>query len=199
MIKLKDILKENYFLTKFEKSTNRKYFNDDLANLNETMTYKQLLSFVDNGRKERASHVNVRSIPVSTENGNESWNFRYKSNPSVTDKPFRGSIVFLKEVKSTTDAQNTPVRVDCSCEDFKFRWAYNDTAKGASEVGLDSLNKNNGRKPTPAYDFGIGLCKHLTALNKYLMTTIKKTKKSNLFEALDDITKTPSFNVNYND
>lgn len=167
--------------------------------IKENMTYKQLMSYADDGRKDRAATVRVRSIPVSTENGAESWNFRYKSNPSVTDQPFQGSIQFFKEVKSSDDAQNMPVKVDCGCQDFKFRWAYNDTQNDASQVGQDSLNKAINRKPTPAYDFGVGLCKHLIALQRFLQTKIAGTKKNNIFEALDEVSKQKNFNIEYND
>ncbi len=170
--------------------------------LKENMTYDELLKLTTDDRKERASDVNVRSLPISMDENREQWNFRYKSSPTTTttDKPFKGAITFLKgEVGSKDDATKLECKVDCSCEDFMYRFAYNDAAKGASKVGPDSLSGCINRKPKPAYDYGEGLCKHLTALGKYLRTKITSTKKSNLFEAIGEVAKQGPFNVEYYD
>ena len=170
--------------------------------VNETMTYKELLSLTTDDRKERAANVNVRSIPVSVEEGQEQWNFRYKSSPqtTVTDEPFEGHILFLKgEVEKGDNAMDLECKVDCGCPDFMYRFAYNDTQKGASDVGPDSLSGCANRRPKPAYDYGEGLCKHLTALGRYLRTKIAATKKSNLFEAINDVAGQGPFNITYYD
>lgn len=179
--------------------------------LNENLTYSELLKLtndgekkrgIENGREDRAKNVRVRSLPVSMDGNQEQWNFRYKSSPetTVTDKPFKGAITFIKgEVDSDDDAQKLECKVDCQCEDFMYRFAYNDAAKGASEVGPDSLNKCINQKPQPAYDYGEGLCKHLIALGKYLSTKVESTKKSNLFEAIGDVARQGPFNIEYYD
>ncbi len=170
--------------------------------MEENMTYEDLLKLTTDDRKKRAVNVNVRSLPVSMDENMESWNFRYKSTPqtTITDKPFKGKITFLKgEVGPDDDAQKLECKVDCECPDFMYRFAYNDTAKGASNVGNDSLSGCINRRPKPAYDFGEGLCKHLIALGKYLKTKIEATKKSNLFEAVDEVSKQGPFNIEYYD
>jgi hypothetical protein len=170
--------------------------------LKETMTYKELLALTTPERKERAANVRVRSIPVSIEEGLEQWNFRYKSSPqtTVTDEPFEGHITFLKgRVERSDDAMNLECKVDCSCPDFMYRFAYNDTQKGASDIGPDSLSGCINRKPKPAYDYGEGLCKHLAALRRYLQTKILATRRSNLFEAIGDVAKQGPFNITYYD
>lgn len=170
--------------------------------LKEEMSYNDLLKLTDKGRKARAKDVKPRSIPVSLEDGKESWNFRYKSDPSVTEKPFQGSIQFFKEIKrsDTENVADLPCKVDCGCPDFMYRWAWNDMAQDASKIGPKSLSKCINRRPKPAYDYGEGLCKHLTALAGYLRTKIQATQKSNLFEAMSDVAKThPNFNVEYYD
>ena len=89
-------------------------------------------------RKEPAN-VTARSLDVSMDGGNEQWNFRYKSSPqtTVTDKPFRGSITFLKgEFEEGDDATKLECKVDCGCPDFMYRFAYNDTAKGTRRPAL---------------------------------------------------------------
>lgn len=170
--------------------------------LREDMSYDDLLKLTTPERKERASNVNVRSLPVSVNEEKERWNFRYKTSPknTVTDKPFRGSITFLKgELHQNDDAEKVMCKVDCECPDFMYRFAYNDTAKGASQIGKDSLNKALNRRPKPAYDEGEGLCKHLVALGRFLKTKIDTTKKNNIFEAINEVGKQGPFNVNYYD
>lgn len=185
---------------KFKLSTIKKRLKT--RSLREDMSYDDLLKLTTPERKERSSDVNVRSLPVSVNEEKERWNFRYKSSPktTVTDQPFRGSITFMKgELHQNDDAEKVMCKVDCECPDFMYRFAYNDTAKGASQIGKDSLNKALNRKPKPAYDEGEGLCKHLIALGRFLKTQIAATKKSNLFEAIGDVGRRGPFNVTYYD
>jgi len=182
--------------------------------IDETMTYNDLSALADKSprgadgktRPERAPTVRVRSIPVSLEDGKESWNFRYSSNPSNTavdaKEPLRGSIEFFKEIqdRDRENAADLPCKVDCNCRDFRYRWAYNDYAQNASKIGPDSLNKCINRSPKPAYDLGEGLCKHLIALERYLRTRIRATGKSNLFEAMNEVARSNrNFNIEYYD
>jgi len=171
-------------------------------NLSEDMSYNDLLKLTTPERKDRAANVTARSLPVSTENGLETWNFRYKSSPqtTVTDKPFRGSISFIKgKVGQNNDAMKMKCKVDCSCPDYLYRWAYNNYSNGAGEIGTNSLNKCANRSPKSVYNEGNGLCKHLVALGRFLKTKIQATKKSNLFEMMDDVTNRGPFNINYYD
>jgi len=177
--------------------------------LDEEMSYDQLLKLTDKtpkspedgtSRIDRSKNVRARSIPVSTEENKEQWNFRYKSNPSVTNKPFEGNIMFLKgEVGNKDDAAQLQCKVDCSCPDYRYKFAYNNFKQGAGEIGPNSLNKCINRSPQPAYDIGEGLCKHLVALRGYLQTKIKSTQKSNLFEAINEVAKQGPFNITYYD
>lgn len=196
---------------------NCEYLQDDVTrkeeilqkNVSENLTYDQLLKLTDKTpqspedgttRIDRAKNVRARSIPVTTEENMEQWNFRYKSNPSVTEKPFEGNITFLKgQVDSKDDAAQLECKVDCGCPDYRYKFAYNNFKQGAGEIGPDSLNKCINRAPQQAYDIGEGLCKHLTALRGYLQTKISSTRKSNLFEAVSDVAKQGPFNITYYD
>ena len=175
----------------------------------ENMTYDELLKLTDKtpkspedgtSRMDRSKNVRSRSIPVSVEENMEQWNFRYKSNPSVTKKPFEGTITFLKgEVDKGDDAMELECKVDCGCPDYMYKFAYNNTKQGAGQIGPDSLNKCINRSPQPAYNIGEGLCKHLVALRGYLQTKIASTQKSNLFEAINEVAKQGPFNITYYD
>jgi hypothetical protein len=189
-----------------------KYKISDLkGKLTENMTYDELLRLTadtprspDDGtnRIERSKNVRVRSIPVSVEEGLEQWNFRYRSAPGTGNpgKPLEGHITFVKgEVGRNDSAEDLDVKVDCSCRDYKYKFAHNNFKQGAGDIGPDSLNQAINRPPKPAYDIGEGLCKHLTALSKYLQTQIKTTQRSNLFEALRDVARRGPFNITYYD
>jgi len=184
------------------------HFTDDVTrketelreSLNENMTYQDLLDLTTPERKERAKTARVRSLPISTDGDNERWNFRYKCYPGVTNTPFKGSITFLKgEFEEGDDATKLECKVDCGCQDFRYRFAYNDTEDGASQIGDKSLNKCINRRPQPAYNYGKGLCKHLTALQRYLTTTVSSMGRSNLFESIGEIAKRGPFNIEYYD
>jgi hypothetical protein len=143
------------------------------------MSFRDLLRGSESGRKQRArTDVNVRPMRVTTIDGNEAWTFSYKSSPSTTGIRWKGYINFLKkDVLSKDSAEDLDCQVDCECPDFRFRYAYNDAQAGASITGPNSLNQNNGKPPRPRNqggvgDYGVGMCKHLIALGKYLRTQI---------------------------
>ena len=155
----------------------------------EELTFRQLFDLSDEARKKRAKSMDVRSLKILPEKDGESWTFSYKSNPSTTGKRHQGYIKFLKgELESGKSAYAMNCIVDCTCPDFKYRYAYNDKQKGASVTGNDSWNKNNGA--TPQYDENkhVGLCKHLISLAEYLKTKLdskKPLKESSSSASLD--------------
>jgi hypothetical protein len=179
--------------------------------LQENMTYDQLLKLTadtprspdtNTNRIDRSKNVRVRSIPVSVEEGMEQWNFRYRSDRTTGDpgEPLQGHITFIKgEVQSKDQAAELECKVDCSCPDYRYKFAHNNFKQGAGDIGPKSLNKAINRSPKPAYDIGEGLCKHLSALSGYLQTKIGHTQKSNLFEAVSDIARQGPFNITYYD
>jgi len=189
VIQLKNLLGRNVAESSLQKE----------ETVTERMSYNDLLRSSEDGRKNRAKTVRARSLPVSTENNKESWNFRYKSNPSRTGNPHQGNIKFFKE--STTDnAADIDCQVDCSCPDFKYRFAYADAKQDASQIGNNSLNKCINRRPAVRNPREIpGMCKHLIALKDYLKTKIDNSSKQRISESLDALTKTPTFNVEYFD
>ncbi len=162
----------------------------------ETLSFSDLLKWSDRPRKIRSKNVRTRSLPVSSTKEGESWNFRYKSYPSTTGLPWQGRIVFLEShEKSMIDH---PCKVDCSCPDYRYKWAYANTDKDASYVGNQSLSKNNGNFPritnptlTP------GLCKHLISLRDFLRTKLKESNQHSLSEGLNYIvSRYPTFELN---
>lgn len=154
--------------------------------LTERMSFRQLLavskSKPDHSRFDRAKFVNAKSLRVKTMDESETWTFSYKSqgDHSTTKMRHQGYVRFFKEnVSSTDNVQDLECMVDCSCPDYRYRWAYNNAKADAGITGANSLNKNNGTpprsrsaKPPGVGDLGEGLCKHLIKLGKYLETSV---------------------------
>lgn len=142
------------------------------------------------GRIERAGTVRVKSRPVSVDDGRESWNFSYKSNPSTTGNRWHGFIQFLKgDMNDGDNAQELECLVNCDCPDYKYVWAYSNKENDAGFTG-QPYNDNNGRPwlasslPSPEHPTDRrtnpnkipGLCKHLIALAGYLETAVDNTQ-----------------------
>lgn len=129
--------------------------------LTETMSFRDLLRRSDSARKDRARHIRTKSLGVTTMDGNEAWRFSYKSDPgwSTTGQRWRGHIIFFKEdVSNKESAMDLQCMSDCSCPDFRYRWAYRNAEAGVAPIGSNSLNQNNGRPPRPYNDLGVGAC-----------------------------------------
>lgn len=143
--------------------------------LNETMSFRDLYAASDPVRISKSqSDVTPRSLRVSSMNDNEAWMFSYKSSPSTTGQRWQGYVRFLKEsVSSTESADDIDCMVNCNCPDFRYRWAYNDAAAGVGEPVPNSWSGNNGQKPQPYNDHGVGACKHILSLGKFLKTNIE--------------------------
>lgn len=147
--------------------------------LTERMSFRDLFRSSDPGRIDRSRDVNTKSLRVTSMDGNEAWTFSYKSNPSTTQQRWQGYVRFLKEDVSHKDrADQLDCMVDCTCPDYRFRWAYNNAKQDAGAIGPGAWNDSNGSAPRPREqggvgDLGPGMCKHLIALGEYLKTNIE--------------------------
>lgn len=147
--------------------------------LNERMSFRDLYRASDPARVDRSREVKSKSLNVTSMDGNEAWTFSYKSNPSTTGQRWQGYVRFLKEDVSRKDrADQLECMVDCTCPDYRFRWAYNNAKQDAGALGPGAWNDSNGRPPRSREqggvgDLGPGMCKHLISLGEYLKTSIE--------------------------
>ncbi len=142
----------------------------------ERMSFDDLMRVSDPKRKERSTGISTKSLLVNSINDREAWKFSYKTNKNenTTGLRHQGYIYFYKDdIKPGDNALKLDCSVDCSCPDYKFRFAYNNAKNDAGELGVNSLNKNNGAPPM--INIGPGLCKHLIALRDYLLTEAEPT------------------------
>jgi hypothetical protein len=170
----------------------------------EQMSFKQLLSRTDGGRRDRGSRMRVRSLAGTANENEEQFNFSYKSSPDhiTTMGPHEGRISFEKDAyvkyKNKRSMDDVMCKVDCSCPDYKYRWAYANAAQDAGEMGTDTLNQCNGSVPRQTNPrLKPSLCKHLVALKDYLRTKLQEND-GGLDERLSKIIKeNPTFVVEY--
>jgi hypothetical protein len=101
---------------------------------------------------------------------------KFKSEPAwnTTGKSWAGYVRLFKDQKANDPKsviQDLNCEVDCSCPDYKYKWAYHNAQAGAGKVGAGSWSGNSGAVPQK-YTQGKGICKHLMALVEYLGTSI---------------------------
>ncbi len=142
-----------------------------LSFLAEEMTFDQLFRYSEPKRVKRSD--TVRGPPLDIKGASDAiyHSFNFKSYPSTTGLRWHGYIKFKKPkfMKPNTPLQHIPCEVDCSCPDFKYRFAWADKQRGAAKIGPQSMNKCINRAPVHTNPANIpGLCKHILAARDYI-------------------------------
>jgi len=98
--------------------------------------------------------------------------FNFKANPSTTGLRHRGYVKFFKPQRrnpKNVPLQNLECLVDCTCPDFRYRWAWANKQRQSSVVGPQSLNQAWNRAPRKTNPKGKpGLCKHILATREHI-------------------------------
>jgi hypothetical protein len=167
--------------------------------LNEVLTYSELMKFSDPARIDRSKKMSVRKMPVTTTSTGRYWNFSYKSDPShitrtaqyPSGRQHKGRILILNQnISKNKNIVDFPCSVSCTCEDYRYKYAYANNDKQSGELGKDSLTKNNGQFPKQTNPYlRPGLCKHLASLKKYLSTKINESAQTSLVDKLNEIAR----------
>jgi hypothetical protein len=163
--------------------------------LTEKMSFKDLLNYVNQARKDKAKKMSVSSLTGTATSTSENWNFSYKSDMShsTTGKRFQGRITYENSdvaKSSNASADDIFCSVDCQCPDYKYRWAYANNNKDAGPMGNDSLNQCNGNRPIQTNPYLTpGLCKHLVSLHDYLKTKLEESNQPTFAEKMNEIVK----------
>ena len=145
----------------------------------EKISFKSLLKRSDPKRIARADDVSTKSLGVRGTDNGENWNFSYKTmgGKSTTGQRHRGMVGFNKQdIEKYNNLLDSPCMINCTCPDFRYRFAYYDNLAGMTPIGRDSLTKNNGQRPSLP-DARVGACKHILALSEYLNTSIESPKE----------------------
>ncbi|MGV0949175.1 MAG: hypothetical protein ACOYB3_00790 [Azonexus sp.] len=144
-----------------------------------TLTYDTLFKRSDPKRIWRAGQVRGPPLEIDAYKDAIFHTFNFKSFPSTTGLRHRGYIKFEKPSHGRPmPSEKIPVVVDCTCPDFRYRWAWANKQRGASRVGSQSLNQAHNRAPRITNPGNkIGLCKHLLAARNYIYGLIQRFDK----------------------
>lgn len=134
----------------------------------ERLTFDQLFSVSEPKRVLRSKTVRGPPLDVDAKKDGVFYNFNFKSFPSTTGKRQKGYIKFFKP-KKKIPLEKVECLVDCTCPDYRYRWAWTNKQRGSSVVGAKSMNQAFNRAPKITNPKGkSGLCKHLLALRDFI-------------------------------
>lgn len=157
----------------------------------EKMTFDQLMRMSEPKRILRSKTVKGPPLKIESYQDKLYYIFNFKSNPSTTGLRHKGFIKFEKPSREKS-LEHVNCLVDCTCPDFKYRWAWADKQRQASKVGANSLNQAINRAPRVTNPSARpGLCKHVLALRDYIYGQISGFTGSgpDVSKALDRLTR----------
>lgn len=163
--------------------------------LQERLTFDRLFRISEPKRVYRSFTVRGPPLEIDTYQDVVYYIFNFKANPSTTGLRHRGYVKFFKPLHR--NPRNVPLQhleclVDCTCPDFRYRWAWADKQRGSSVVGAQSLNQAWNRAPRKTNPKGApGLCKHILATRQYiygLLSSFPGNTPDTAFK-LDQLTK----------
>lgn len=134
----------------------------------EELSFSQLFNLSEPKRVVRSKTVSGPPLELRAFDDAEYHIFNFKSNPSTTGLRHHGYIKLSKPNKSEPLTE-IPCLVDCTCQDYRYRWAWTNKQKGAGKVGQGSMNQALNRAPRITNPTNRpGLCKHILALKDYI-------------------------------
>lgn len=137
--------------------------------IKEVMTFNQMVQNSEPRRIVRSRTVTGPPLDIEAFQDVLYWSFNFKASPSTTGKRHHGYIKFLKPPRPDTPMGDVKCLVDCTCQDFRYRWAWVLKQKGSSRVGPGSMNQAWNQAPRITNPHGqAGICKHILALRDYL-------------------------------
>lgn len=152
----------------------------------EQLSFSRLFNLSEPKRIVRSNTVKGPPLDIRAFDDAQYYIFNFKSNPSTTGLRHHGYIKFLRPRRDDEPLSELPCLVDCTCPDFKFRWAWTNKQRGASRVGRNSLNQAINRAPRITNPSNKpGLCKHVLALKNYIQGLMWDIPKSGLKSSED--------------
>ena len=138
----------------------------------ERLTFDKLFRVSEPKRVYRSFTVKGPPLEIDSYQDTVYYIFNFKANPSTTGLRHRGYVKFFKpqhKNPKSVPLQHLDCLVDCTCPDFRYRWAWANKQRQSSRVGADSLNQAWNKAPKITNPKGKpGLCKHILATRQYL-------------------------------
>jgi len=138
----------------------------------ERLTFDRLFRISEPKRVYRSFTVKGPPLEIDSYQDAVYYIFNFKANPSTTGLRHRGYVKFFKP--KNKNPKNIPLQqleclVDCTCPDFRYRWAWANKQRASSVVGPQSLNQAWNKAPRKTNPSGRpGLCKHILATRQYI-------------------------------
>ena len=134
----------------------------------EALSFSQLFNLSEPKRVVRSKTVKGPPLDIRAFDDAQYHIFNFKSNPSTTGLRHHGYIK-LNRPKKSEPLTEIPCLVDCTCQDYRYRWAWTNKQRGAGKVGPGSINQAVNKAPRITNPTNRpGLCKHILALKDYL-------------------------------
>lgn len=140
--------------------------------LTERLTFDRLFRISEPKRVYRSFTVRGPPLEIDSYQDVVYYIFNFKANPSTTGLRHRGYVKFFKP--RNKNPKNIPLQhleclVDCTCPDFRYRWAWANKQRQSSVVGPSSLNQAWNKAPRKTNPKGEpGLCKHILATRSFI-------------------------------
>jgi len=135
------------------------------------MTFDELFRISDPKRVTRSLDVNGPPLDIDSYRDAVYYAFNFRSHrTNTTGLRHRGYVKFFRpRNRQQKPLQHLECLVDCTCPDFRYRWAWANKQKGSGAVGARSLNQAWNRAPRRTNPKAVpGLCKHVLAMRGYI-------------------------------
>jgi len=136
----------------------------------ERLTFDKLFRMSEPKRVQRSLTVKGPPLEIDSYQDVVYYCFNFKANPSTTGLRHKGYVKFYKPANPRAKPlQHLECLVDCTCPDYRYRWAWTNKQRGSGVVGGNSLNQAWNRAPRITNPSGrSGLCKHILAARSYI-------------------------------
>lgn len=149
----------------------------------ERLTFDRLMSLSDPKRITRSATVRVPPLKFDAYKDQELYYFNVKSAPSTTGLRHKGVVKVFKPKDPNTPLERCDCSVDCTCPDYKYRFAWANKQRGSSQVGPSSLNQAWNKAPRITNPTGRpGLCKHIIATRDWIYGQIRSFASDQVYE-----------------
>lgn len=161
----------------------------------ERLTFDKLFRISDPKRVYRSFTVKGPPLELDSYQDAVYYAFNFKANPSTTGLRHRGYIKFFKPLHKNPNSvplQHLECLVDCTCPDFRYRWAWANKQRQSSLVGPQSLNQAWNKAPRKTNPTGKpGLCKHILAARQFIygLMSAFPSDQPDTAQKLDKLTK----------
>lgn len=158
------------------------------------LTFDQLFQYSDPKRVARSADVKGPPLDIDSYRDTVYYCFNFKSNiTNTTGLRHRGYVRFFRPPsRQPVPLHQLKCMVDCTCPDYRYRWAWANKQRGSGTVGDQSLNQALNRAPRHTNPRAIpGLCKHILAAREYIFGVLSSfpNNQPNTSEKFDKLLK----------